>query len=677
MSRNDEFELAIALRGEKAWATVYRAPAGEPPAAVLDRAALEKLLHEARRLPREPTLREVRRPSQTAASLGQRLFELAFPGEIARSFRRSLRERERGRRLHLVLRLGEAGTLADLPWELLYDPEERMPLAASGVVTLARYLEEPTPPRPPVGGRPLRVLVAAAEPAVGWGIDVEAELTAMRTALADLTPSRVELEVLRGVTASGLREALRAKPRHVLHLVAHGSAAGSEPVLLLDPGEADDGRVEASRLVAAIGDRAELVVLSSCDGGRDVAGSALSGLAPRLVRQGVAAVVAMRGPIADRAAIAFSRALYEELACGKSLRDAVALARQALYVAGHHHDFALPALFARRCDLPLVTPAAPVAGDLSGALRRLRPKRAVLAPLVVAVVLLAVAFGGPPFRRGEPVPFPLVAPGKAHLEAPVEGPVHDPRCPSVPGLYLPMRYIAGGSYEVGSDDGERDERPRHRVSLDPYCLGITEVTQEQWSSVMGDLPMPSVRAPDRPMDRVTWNEAQELVRRLDARVEDGSPFRLPTEAEWEVAARAGTGTAFSFGDEPAELRHHGNCLSPGVPDDRHDSVAPVASFAANPWGLYDLHGNVSEWVEDRYRPYPGAAPGTVPLDEPERRVRRGGSYRVKPENCRSSRRYASTPDYRSPDVGLRLAAEPLPEPPPTSPGGSTSTGSGG
>jgi formylglycine-generating enzyme required for sulfatase activity len=227
----------------------------------------------------------------------------------------------------------------------------------------------------------------------------------------------------------------------------------------------------------------------------------------------------------------------------------------------------------------------------------------------------------------------------------------------VPAVGVEWVRIEPGSFDMGSEEGDEDERPVHRVTIsEPFCLGRYEVTQEQWRAVMGPESDPSSFTGDhRPVEGVSWNQVQGFLAALNRRVV-GTPFRLPTEAEWEYAARAGTATAYSFGDDPAELYRHGNCLSDDE-EDGYDRTAPVGSFAPNPWGLYDLHGNVSEWVADRYGPYP-AGPAEDPTGPTtgEERVRRGGSHENSPENCRSATRNHSEPGRHSQTVGFRLAA---------------------
>jgi formylglycine-generating enzyme required for sulfatase activity len=234
--------------------------------------------------------------------------------------------------------------------------------------------------------------------------------------------------------------------------------------------------------------------------------------------------------------------------------------------------------------------------------------------------------------------------------------------------------VPAGSFQMGSGDAERDalpnEKPRHAVTISrPFYLAVHEVTQAQWEAVMGasaytlsrsnpfyGLPgmAERVRRPNNPVT-VSWNDAQAFIQRLNER-EGGRRYRLPTEAEWEYAARAGTTTAYSFGDDAGLLSRyawHGEDFATG-------SMHPVGRKLPNPWGLYDTHGNVWEWVQDWYADrYPGTAPVTDPSGPAtgSGKVVRGGSWHVTAGSWRSAVRKPYEPDYRGISIGFRVARE--------------------
>ena len=241
--------------------------------------------------------------------------------------------------------------------------------------------------------------------------------------------------------------------------------------------------------------------------------------------------------------------------------------------------------------------------------------------------------------------------------------------------------IAAGSFVMGSG-GEvagaaASEKPAHKVSITkPFYLGKYEVTQGQWEAVMGSSPftldrsnpfynLPGMaarlRKPTNPAT-VSWNDAQEFIKRLN-RKEGHARYRLPTEAEWEYAARAGTSTAYSFGHDEGKLggyAWYGEDFASG-------SSHTVGTKKPNPWGLYDVHGNVWEWVQDWYdAAYYADSPA---IDPPgpragSKRVVRGGSWHETATSWRSAFRRDYEPDYRGISIGFRVVME-APRPIPT------------
>ena len=224
-----------------------------------------------------------------------------------------------------------------------------------------------------------------------------------------------------------------------------------------------------------------------------------------------------------------------------------------------------------------------------------------------------------------------------------------------------MVTIEAGSYRRGSDSGERDEQPVREVAIESFRLSITEVTFAQYITFATE----TVRAiPDdmgwgrenQPVINVRWNDAKAYTEWLSQRT--GQSYRLPTEAEWEYSARAGSTSAYSWGNEVGIGK--ANCEGCGSPwDDKQ--AAPVGRFAPNAFGLYDMHGNVAEWTQDCYEenynntPIDGSARDT--LGECEMRVVRGGSYKNIAEDIRASKRGRHEPDGSDPGAGFRLAQD--------------------
>ncbi len=197
------------------------------------------------------------------------------------------------------------------------------------------------------------------------------------------------------------------------------------------------------------------------------------------------------------------------------------------------------------------------------------------------------------------------------------------------------------------------EQPRHEVTLSKaFWMGRYEVTQAQWNALMESNPS-AYPGDDRPVDQVTWDECQVFIERLNQLGE--GVFRLPTEAEWEYACRAGTDTEFSYGDDLALLPDY--CW---FWDNSGYQTHPVGLKLPNAWGLYDMHGNVFEWCQDWYdETYYESSPELDPQGPEEGRykVRRGGTYGRVGSFCRSAFRFWNRPDYRTSTVGLRLVRE--------------------
>jgi formylglycine-generating enzyme required for sulfatase activity len=252
-------------------------------------------------------------------------------------------------------------------------------------------------------------------------------------------------------------------------------------------------------------------------------------------------------------------------------------------------------------------------------------------------------------------------------------------CPSLPTegvntLGMAFVYVPAGSFPMGcgeSDDScMYEEKPRHLVTINQhFYLGKYEVTQAQWAAVMGTQPN-MFKGDNLPMENISWNEAQEFIRRLNA-MESTNKYRLPTEAEWEYAARAGTMTKFSF-----DASNAGQYAWFG--DNSDNTTHPVGVKLPNPLGLHDMHGNVWEWVQDWYgddwyarllaasplNPLRGTKSSlrgekghTVdPSGPPEGtfRVLRGGGWSNDLRYLRSAHRHGFPPDTRRGNVGFRV-----------------------
>jgi formylglycine-generating enzyme required for sulfatase activity len=257
---------------------------------------------------------------------------------------------------------------------------------------------------------------------------------------------------------------------------------------------------------------------------------------------------------------------------------------------------------------------------------------------------------------------------------------------TVPYLNLALKWIKPGQFTMGSPSTEfnrigQSEGPATPVTIPTgFWAGTYEVTQDQYQAVMGENPsMFGKNTPDQgrhPVEMISWMKAREFTQKLTERertakrLPDGYEYRLPTRAEWEYLARAGTTTPFNFGDtaDPTKGNFKGAYpVQSGISvasQNNFTGTKAVGSYAPNAWGLYDIHGNVSEWVLDAYKSrLPGeaiTAPGLQAGDATARREYRGGGWSDYASDCRSAWRDLSVlPDTVSSAIGLRVVLAPV------------------
>ena len=225
-----------------------------------------------------------------------------------------------------------------------------------------------------------------------------------------------------------------------------------------------------------------------------------------------------------------------------------------------------------------------------------------------------------------------------------------------------FRWIEPGLFLMGSpsDEVERwgDEGPQHSVELSRgFWLADTACTQSLWQAAMGDNPSRFTGDDQSPVESVSWDRVQEFLVRVNARW-PGVSAELPTEAEWEYACRAGSASAFWFGNniDPSRVNYDGNYpYADGVKGEYRGRTVPVKSLPPNSWGLYQMHGNVFEWCADGTRRYTDERQ-VDPRGEAEELVRvvRGGSWSSLARNARSARRFADPQDFADDRIGFRF-----------------------
>ena len=297
----------------------------------------------------------------------------------------------------------------------------------------------------------------------------------------------------------------------------------------------------------------------------------------------------------------------------------------------------------------------------------MRTWQPVLLTLVVLGLADALVFGDPPKSGEATVQAPKAERADENPKV-IAQPSDQPEEPKEITNSLGMRFvrIPKGTFLMGSpSDDERAEEDelQHQVTLSQdFYMSTLEVTQEQYVRVMGKLPEGMSNLPDKfkgaklPVVSVAWSEARNFARRLSDNAEESKykrKYRLPTEAQWEYACRAGAETAFSFGDSDLHIGEFAWYVGNSA-----DKIHEGGQKKPNAFGLYDMHGNVWEWCSDWYGDYP-----STPLTDPQGpnsgafRVLRGGSCFGVPLLVRCAYRGNDTPEFRSDDLGFRLVLE--------------------
>jgi len=587
-----DFELEIGPgSGREYPLAVVNAPAGEARETL--RFPYDALALENRLLALQNALlrsgggrRRFLSPEQQAVrDFGRDLFDALLTGEVRNRFdvsQERARQQDKGLRLKLRIRPPE---LAGLPWEFLFDPRRDEYLCLSRDTPVVRYLELPQPPQALAVTPPLRILGMVASPSDLEPLEVRREKGRLEAAIAGLQASGLmELTWLEGQTWRDLHRAMRGGPWHVFHFVGHGGfdRPTDEGFIALCDDDGESQRLTATELARLLCNHRplRLAFLNSCEGARGGAQDVFSSTAAILIRRGLPAVLAMQYEITDRAAVELARAFYEVLADGFPVDAAVVEARIAVSLAVHNTvEWGTPALYMRAPD-------------------------GVLFELQTCEVSQTSQVSKPP------------APARQPFE---------------PEMVL----IPAGEFLMGSDprkdqDAFNDEQPQHPLYLHDYYLAKTPVTNAQYLAFVQatDRSAPSHwedgKIPrgkeNHPVVNVTWRDAVAYCRWLSQVT--GKPYRLPSEAEWEKAARGVDGRIYPWGNQWDASRC--NTIEGGPGD-----ATPVGAYpqGVSPHGLLDMAGNVWEWTSSLYRSYPYQADdGREDAESSDSRVLRGGSF---------------------------------------------------
>ncbi|AFY95903.1 hypothetical protein Cha6605_4996 [Chamaesiphon minutus PCC 6605] len=228
------------------------------------------------------------------------------------------------------------------------------------------------------------------------------------------------------------------------------------------------------------------------------------------------------------------------------------------------------------------------------------------------------------------------------------------------GIGLDLVSIPGGTLMMGDERHHQDEQPVHQVTVPAFFISKYPITQAQYRSIMGE-NAGSGMGDNYPIEKVSWDDAIEFCNKLSQQT--GDRYTLPSESQWEYACRAGTTTAFYFGETivPDLVNYHGDYPYQGAPTgENREQTTPVGSFPPNAFGLSDMHGNVWEWCLDEYQPSYQGAPidGSAWISSVEesnlKRVMRGGAWDYVARGCRSAVRGSLASQIRLAGCGLRV-----------------------
>ncbi|MGC9393874.1 MAG: SUMF1/EgtB/PvdO family nonheme iron enzyme [Anaerolineae bacterium] len=562
---------------------------------------------------------------QTVQGFGRALFDALLTGEVRVRYDVSLRDATlQGRGLRLKLRVNTP-EMAALPWEFLYDPRRAEYVCLSQDTPIVRYLELPQPIHPLAVTPPLRILGMVASPSDLRDLNVDLEKQRVETALRDLRDEgSVELTWLRGQTWRALQRAMRRGEWHIFHFIGHGDfdATADEGLVMLCDDNDKAQPMHAGRLgrmlANAKGRALRLVLLNACEGATGSTRDLFSSTASILVRRGLPAVLAMQYPITDRAAIEFSRTFYESLVDGLPVDAAVVESRVAISLAVNNTvEWGTPVLFMRSPDGVLFSLQPSAVSHQPDAGSRMQS--------VTAQEVAAISESRSDVAMSSQSSATLIPEPKTHTPQPVT------RLPFEPELIL----IPAGEFLMGSDpkkdkSADSDEQPRHTLYLPGYWIAKTPVTNAQYAAFVkatghkapqhwenGTIP---AGKDTHPVVYISWDGAMAYCQWLAEAT--GKPYTLPSEAEWEKAARGTDGRLYPWGNtfDKSKCNVYASGIGETTPVDRYPQ-------GASSYGVLDMAGNVCEWTCSQYKAYPyDPADGREDVSASARRVVRGGAF---------------------------------------------------
>lgn len=611
--------------------------------------------------------RRLNSPEMRAAQLfGSRLFNGVFQGPVHEIITSSINQTNQSKKmgLRIRLRLGNVPELANYPWEFLYHPTLKRFIAHSTRTPIIRYADLPHPVQPLKIDLPLRLLVIAYNPPEYPSLNIAQEKLKMKTALNDLVrKGLISIEWLDEASLASLQKFLRQKSVHILHFIGHGGwdDRNQDGFLIMDDAKGGSRWVYAGHLATILHDHADLrmVFLNTCEGGRVSTTDAFAGVAGTLVQQGIPAVVSMQFEITDKAAVLLSQLFYESLADEYPAEAALAEARKALFASGNDVEWGTPVLYLRSTDGKIFdisnsSPKVSIQDSSELHLGNIRTSTPLPPKKSIASIL--------PIGSLKPIEFDWV------------------RIPS-------GEFVMGSNPDVDKE-AKPDEQPQHSVNLPEYQISRVPVTIEQFAQFIleteykttaeiigtsfgwtgtGWKELPGVfwfqpRGPgssintklQHPVTCVSWFDAIEFCKWANV--------RLPSEAEWEKAARGNNGQLYPWGNETPEPTR-GNFSW----QNREPVQVGQYPNGASPYGILDMAGNIWQWTSTLwgvgsslqfpypYKPEDGRE--SLEADINMSRVLRGSAYDDGLQNVRCATRQHLQQLGRDYAFGFRVALD--------------------
>jgi len=606
---------------------------------------------------------------------GAMLFDALFAGEVRERFDTVQREaatNDNGVRLRLNVQPPE---LAALPWEFVYDKRFADYVCLSVNTPIVRYIETFKYTTPPPTPPPLRMLGMIASPDDLEPLDTAKEKERVEKAVAGLQArGLLQLTWVEGGTWRDLQTAIRSQPWNIFHFIGHGGfdVAEDQGYIALVDDHGDKYTFHADKLARLLADRRSLrlVLLNACEGARGSEQDLFSSTASILVRRGIPGVLAMQYGISDQAAIEFAQTFYQTLVEGRPVDAAAAEARKATSM-GNPVEWGTPVLYMCTLDGKLFD--LQVAQTTREAERKAETERKAKED----AERLAKQKAEEERAARQRAETERLAKEKTEAQRKAKAEPATPRAPSpisIPQspvsnlltlthpLHLELIRIPAGEFLMGSDpakdkDAQGNEQPQHRVYVSEFYIGKYPVTNTQYA-VFQKIKIPSGKE-NHPVIIVSWNDAVAFCEWL--RKETGELFRLPTEAEWEKAARGTDGRIYPWGNEWDATRLN-------IYENGPKTTTPVGAYSPqgdSPYGVADMAGNVSEWCADWYDEEEYQRRTGSKVSDPQgpktgrARVVRGGSFFAEAELAHCAYRLWYDPDSGYVNLGFRVVAVPF------------------